>query len=96
MLLGLQLPAILGAVHAVYPIGDLILLTLAVSGATILSRLIWVVPNAYAPFLLPVVRRLETPPTWQAVVTVGWSGMRGTVTLAAALSLPLMLPEGGD
>ena len=41
------------------------------------------------------VRETEVRPNWRAVLVAGWAGMRGTVTLAAALSLPLTRTDGG-
>jgi len=40
------------------------------------------------------VRRKEVPAPLSWVFVVGWAGMRGTVTLAAALSIPILLPDG--
>jgi NhaP-type Na+/H+ or K+/H+ antiporter len=52
-------------------------------------------PGAYLPrFLFPRYRRRNPYPPWQAVVVTGWAGMRGVVSLAAALSLPLVLADG--
>jgi CPA1 family monovalent cation:H+ antiporter len=36
----------------------------------------------------------ETTPAWQALLLAGWCGMRGVVSLAAALSIPLVLKNG--
>jgi CPA1 family monovalent cation:H+ antiporter len=69
-------------------------LTAAVAGTAIAARIAWVFPGAYLPFLLPAVRARESPPTRAAVFVTSWAGMRGTVTLAAALSIPLLLPDG--
>jgi CPA1 family monovalent cation:H+ antiporter len=43
--------------------------------------------------MLPAIRRTDPYPPWQAVVLVGWSGLRGVVSLAAALALPQGFPE---
>lgn len=95
ILLGLQFPALLASVSSAYSVLQLLLFTAAVSGAAIVARLAWVFPGAYLPFLLfPRLRRTETPPTWQAVLVTGWAGMRGTITLAAALSIPLVQADG--
>jgi NhaP-type Na+/H+ or K+/H+ antiporter len=40
------------------------------------------------------VRRREARPPLANVFVVGWAGMRGTVTLAAAMSIPLLMPDG--
>jgi len=55
----------------------------------LVARLVWVFPASYLPRLIPAVRRADPSPPWRAVLMVGWSGLRGVVTLAAALALPL-------
>ena len=94
LLIGLQLPAIFEGLRG-YPPGRV-----AVWGATcalgvILLRLLWVFPSAYLPRLLSAkIREREPAPTWQALVVVGWTGLRGVVSLAAALALPLETERG--
>ncbi|WP_415911110.1 cation:proton antiporter [Oleiharenicola sp. Vm1] len=67
------------------------------SGAAILARLAWIFPGAYLPFLFsPRLRTREQPPSWQMVLAAGWAGMRGSVTLAAALSIPLLQENGAE
>jgi len=95
ILLGLQFPALLSTVAQHYSVGQLMLFTAAISGAAILTRLAWMFPGAYLPFLFsPRLRRHEPPPSWQTVLASGWAGMRGSVTLAAALSIPLLQADG--
>ncbi|HEY3754931.1 MAG TPA: Na+/H+ antiporter [Opitutaceae bacterium] len=95
VLLGLQFPRLLAAVSDDYGIPQLIKFVAFVSGAVILIRIAWIFPGAYAPFWLSAhVRRTETRPSWRAVLVGGWAGMRGTVTLAAALSIPLVARAG--
>ncbi|MDI1336153.1 MAG: Na+/H+ antiporter [Lacunisphaera sp.] len=95
VLLGLQFPSILAAMSAHYSAGQILLFTAVVSGTAILTRLIWVYPSAYLPFLLfPRLRKREKPPSKQLVMVAGWAGMRGTITLAAALSIPEFTAEG--
>src|SRR5206468_3493297 len=62
----------------------------------ILARIIWVYPAAYIPRLFPHIRRREPPPTRRGVFLVAWVGLRGIVSLAAALALPTAaaLPDG--
>lgn len=95
LLLGLQFPRLLAAVHGEYSTAELAGFVAAVSGAAIVLRLAWIFPAVY----IRVALRGRAPggeprPPWQAVLAAGWSGMRGTVTLAAALSIPLALPSG--
>ena len=40
--------------------------------------------------------RVEATPPWRNVLLVGWTGMRGAVSLAAALALPLVTDAGAD
>jgi CPA1 family monovalent cation:H+ antiporter len=93
VLLGLQVPSLLAAVSGDYTTAELLGLTLGVSAAAMLARLVWVFPGTYLPFIFPHIRRTETAPSVRGVLVVGWAGMRGTVTLAAALSIPLTLPD---
>lgn len=94
VLLGLQFPSLLAAVNGRYSIGQLLGFAAAVSAAAMLARLVWVFPAAYVPFLYPKIRQREVRASPAGVLVVGWAGMRGTVTLAAALSIPLALPDG--
>lgn len=94
VLLGLQFPQLLAAVRDHYSVGTLVGFTLAVSGAAIAARFLWVFAGIYGPGLarnvcVNQVRR-------SSALVVAWAGMRGTVTLAAALSIPLTLPDGTD
>jgi CPA1 family monovalent cation:H+ antiporter len=93
ILIGLQLPTIARTL-AGRPVPDLILYAGAVSLAVIVIRILWTFPGAYLPFLIPYVRRHELFPPARNVTVVAWSGMRGAVSLAAALALPATIPGG--
>jgi CPA1 family monovalent cation:H+ antiporter len=43
--------------------------------------------------VLPVLRRADTGADWRERLAVGWSGMRGAISLAAALALPASVDE---
>ncbi len=62
---------------------------LAVSLTAIVSRIIWVYPMAYLSKFLPYANHAEPPPPLKHVTVVAWTGMRGIVSLAAALALPV-------
>jgi CPA1 family monovalent cation:H+ antiporter len=94
VLLGLQVPSVISGVRDEYSAIQVSGFALAIAGVAMLARLAWVFPGTYLPFLLRRVRARETRPSWQGVLVAGWAGMRGTVTLAAALSIPLALPDG--
>lgn len=91
ILIGLELPRITaniqdGSFWTLISYGALI------SGATILLRIIWVYPGAYLPrWLFKSVREKEPDTNIKMVTIVAWSGMRGIVSLAAALALPLAI-----
>jgi CPA1 family monovalent cation:H+ antiporter len=67
----------------------------ALYAAIMTVRIVWVYPGAYLPLVLS--RRIREREGWhnpRAIFLVGWAGLRGSVTLAAALSLPLTLANG--
>ncbi len=64
-------------------------LAVVVSLALMVGRFVWVFPSAY---LSSWLFRTTMPP-WRLLVILCWSGMRGVVSLAAALALPLEFPE---
>ena len=98
ILIGLQLPGILAILNTTIARRSPILLVwdaALVSLTVILVRLIWVFPQAILPRLLSRRLRERDPyPGWRTVVLIGWTGMRGAVSLAAALALPEVTAEG--
>lgn len=93
ILIGLQLPMILDNISE-YPIWTLIGYGALISLATIVVRILWVFPGAYVPRWLSRRIRREDPANIRFVAVVSWSGMRGIVSLAAALALPLTFADG--
>lgn len=58
-------------------------------------RLVWVFPSTYLPrWLSKRVREREGARDPRNVFLVGWAGLRGSVTMAAALSIPVTLADG--
>jgi monovalent cation/hydrogen antiporter len=95
LLVGLQLR---GIVDALSGISTLTLIGYAslVCAMVILTRLVWVPIFTYVPrFLLRSVREHDPYPPWQAPVILSWAGIRGAVSLAAALALPNSFPHRG-
>ena len=92
ILIGLQLPTVLAQ------LGDRSLATLiGIAGAIclvlIISRFVWVFLATYLPRLFSARMRERDPsPSWRAVTIISWTGMRGIVSLAAALALPTTFP----
>lgn len=91
VLIGLQLPGILEGISE-FSFGELLWYAALVSLTVIVVRLLWVFPGAYAARVLG--REGASYPPWQEVTIVGWAGMRGVVSLAAALALPLTTENG--
>ncbi len=86
ILIGLQLPSIISGIGA-YSLPSLIGYGAMVSGAVILGRIIWVYPGAFLPkWLSRKIREREKMTTVRNVTIVAWTGMRGVVSLAAALA----------
>jgi monovalent cation/hydrogen antiporter len=94
VLIGLQLPRILHALSG-RSLQQLIWHGALISGAAITARMAWVFTSTYLLRLLNVYLGKKDPyPAWQNVAIVAWTGMRGVVSLAAALAVPLTLADG--
>ncbi|MEG3126178.1 cation:proton antiporter [Sphingomonas sp. GB1N7] len=88
LLVGLQLRGILDRLHA-HSNADLLLLGSAISAALIVSRFVWVFLTFYpAAALVAVIRGGNFSPPVSYPTIISWAGMRGVVSLAAALALP--------
>jgi len=92
VLLGLQFPRLLAAVSDHYSAGQLAGFTAVIAGTAIGARLAWVFAGIYLPALATGVCSKDARAS--SAIVIGWAGMRGTVTLAGALSIPLLLPDG--
>jgi Na+/H+ antiporter len=94
ILLGLQLPTVLDGLDA-WTTQELIVATAAVCGAVLVIRMVWVFVFTYLPRYLSASLRARDPyPPWSIPFVLGWSGMRGAVSLAAALAIPLETDAG--
>lgn len=95
VLIGLQLPAIRAAIRG-YNLSTLILYGALFSGILILLRVVWVFPGSAVAWLIRtrVLHQSESLPSRRAIFVLGWTGMRGVVSLAAALALPEVLANG--
>jgi len=94
LLIGLQIPAVLVDLGG-YPPGLLAWWCGIILLGVMAIRMGWVFPAAYLPRLLsPKLARREPSPDWRGVFLVGWTGLRGVVSLAAALALPLETERG--
>lgn len=74
--------------------GRLLLAGLVVSLVVVAVRFVWVFPATYLPrWLVPALRARDPSPPWQLPLLIGFTGIRGVVSLAAALSIPLAVGD---
>jgi monovalent cation/hydrogen antiporter len=89
ILLGLQLRTVVSGFTG-QRLLSMVGLGLLVSLVVMVVRLVWVFPSAYLPrVLFPAIARADPMPPPSALFVIGWAGMRGVVSLATALALPL-------
>lgn len=93
LLTGLQARIIAGALVD-GELGRAVAAGLVVTVTVIVVRYLWVFPATYLPHLFPSVRRKEPRPHWSTPFLVSFTGLRGAVSLAAALSIPLTTANG--
>ncbi|HEY0418140.1 MAG TPA: Na+/H+ antiporter [Acetobacteraceae bacterium] len=89
LLTGLQAHMVVSGLSAA-DWGQMLRAGLVVSLVVIVVRFVWVFPATYLPrWLRPSLRASDPLPTWQYPFLIGFTGIRGVVSLAAALSIPL-------
>ena len=94
LLTGLQAAPLLDRVSQVTG-SEFVVAALITTVAVIAARFLWVFPSLYLPrLLIPAVRRVDPYPIWQRPFLVAFFGVRGIVSLAAALALPLAVADG--
>jgi monovalent cation/hydrogen antiporter len=94
ILIGLQLRSVVERLD-IYSAGELIFYAVLVSLTVILVRILWVFPATYVPrWVSRRLRERDPAPPWRSVSIVAWTGMRGVISLAAALALPFQASGG--
>jgi monovalent cation/hydrogen antiporter len=96
VLLGLQFPDILERIDEQLTIAQIVGYGLLVSAVVISIRMAWQFLPVSLARLLPAIGAADTGADFRERLLVGWSGMRGAVSLAAALALPLELDSGAS
>jgi monovalent cation/hydrogen antiporter len=92
VLVGLQLRRILDALSG--STGKLAAYAGLVCAAVIVTRIVWVPIFTYLPrFLFKTIREHDPYPPWQYPTIISWAGIRGAVSLVAALALPTGFPD---
>jgi Na+/H+ antiporter len=94
VLIGLQLPRLLHSLSG-RSLKQLFWHGALISCSTIVVRIVWVFASTNVLRLISISLRKRDPyPAWQNLAIVAWTGMRGVVSLAAALAMPLTLSDG--
>jgi CPA1 family monovalent cation:H+ antiporter len=78
-----------------YSIAEIAMAAVVVCVVVILARFVWVFPSTYLPRrLFPSINRHDPAPPWQQPFFLGFTGIRGIVSLAAALAIPFTIADG--
>ncbi len=95
LITGLQARALLPGIGS-YSTAELALSAGIVCAVVIGFRFVWMYPATYLPrWLVPAVRRKDPSPPWQWPFALAFTGVRGIVSLAAALAIPFTTDSGG-
>jgi CPA1 family monovalent cation:H+ antiporter len=93
ILIGLQLSRIYSTVGAA-SITRAVCYAAVISAVAVAVRMLWVFPATYVPRMVwRGLRERDPAPPWQQVFVIAWTGMRGVVSLAAAMALPFDFPH---
>jgi CPA1 family monovalent cation:H+ antiporter len=91
---GLQARRVFDGAYA-FSAKELAIATALAGTIVIIARYVWVFPATYIPrWLFPPVRRKDPSPPWQYPFLLSYTGVRGVVSLAAALAIPLTIANG--
>lgn len=95
LITGLQARTLIGRI-AHYPVAQLVSSAAIICTVVIVARFLWIFPATYFPrWVIPRVRNRDPSPPWQAPFMLSFTGVRGIVSLAAALAIPLTTEQGG-
>ncbi len=93
LLIGLQLPSIVGQLGDI-GLGEAIWYGVIISCVLIIIRIVFTLSASYFTKIAGHFIRVEDPnPGWKLPLVYGWAGIRGVVSLAAALSIPLLIND---
>jgi Na+/H+ antiporter len=94
LLTGLQARTLIEQTHA-FSLRELLIATAWTTLIVIVARFAWMFPGAYLPrLLIPSIRKREPTPPWQGPFFLAFTGIRGVVSLAAALAIPYVMANG--
>ena len=94
LITGLQARTVIARISH-YSLSQLALSVAVITAVVIVARFVWVFPATYLPrWLFPPVRKKDPSPPWQWPFVLAFTGVRGIVSLAAALAIPLATSAG--
>jgi Na+/H+ antiporter len=94
LITGLQARTLIPSIRH-HTLAEIAMAAAVVCAVVIITRFIWVFPSTYLPrWLFPSIRRNDPYPPWQHPTLLGFAGIRGIVSLAAALAIPFSLADG--
>jgi monovalent cation/hydrogen antiporter len=94
VLVGLQFPEVLRRVGEQFSVGEIVGYGLLISATVIVVRMAWQFLPGWLGRFVEGVGAWSPGEDWREKALIGWSGMRGAVSLAAALALPFELDSG--
>jgi CPA1 family monovalent cation:H+ antiporter len=91
---GLQARTLVGGISG-HSLRELVVSGAVVCAVVILARMIWLYPATYVPrWLIPSIARRDPAPPWQWPFVLSFTGVRGIVSIAAALAIPFVTDDG--
>jgi len=94
LITGLQARTLIAGIHG-DSLSDLAASAAVVCAVVVIARFVWTFPATYLPrWLIPSVARDDPAPPWQWPFALAFTGVRGIVSLAAALAIPLTTESG--
>ena len=94
LLTGLQAHTLIDQSHG-FPLSEILIAIAVTTAIAVAARFVWVFPATYLPrWLVPPIARRDPAPPWQFPFFLSFTGVRGVVSLAAALAIPYTVANG--
>jgi Na+/H+ antiporter len=94
LITGLQARTVISRIGN-YPLSQLAIAVTVITAVVIIARFVWIFPVTYLPrWLFASIRRKDPAPPWQWPFVLSFTGVRGIVSLAAALAIPFVMSSG--
>jgi CPA1 family monovalent cation:H+ antiporter len=94
LLTGLQARMLIDQSHD-FPLSQILIAIAVTTAIAIVARFVWVFPATYLPrWMIPPIAKSDPSPPWQFPFFLSFTGVRGVVSLAAALAIPYFTDSG--